>query len=237
MNARSDRESARAVGDAQRPSLPVEETLSRAPSPVRAGAAAAQTPETEETRMPVTAIPTVPSATAAQRPSRAPLIGVTANDLFATDTGRELLRSPVSYLRALHAAGAIPVVLSPLPGSDAMDALSRLDGVVIIGGPDLGSGLYGQDPHPQTTKPDARPDRFDLAVALAADSFALPTLAICRGMQALNIARGGTLHQHVPDVYGLGICHRDESPTTDAEHPISVREGSRLAAALGSSGS
>ena len=136
-----------------------------------------------------------------------PLIGITTSEL-RPGTLRTLLREGLTphdelmlgttYPKAIDAAGAIPVVLAPV-GLEAVGALvARLDGICLAGGPDLDPTLYGAlERHPELGPTNAEHDAFELAVARAADASGLPLLGICRGAQALNVARGGTLHQHV----------------------------------------
>ncbi len=163
-----------------------------------------------------------------------PLIGVTTSELRASSAGtlRRHGEPPhaemalgMTYLRAIEAAGGMPVVLPPL--GDAAAFLDRLDGIVLSGGPDLDPDAYGAvDRHVELgpTEPDL--DAFELALARAADERGLPILGICRGAQALNVARGGTLHQHVPG-------HRQTEPATATTHTVHVDDGSRLAGLVG----
>ena len=106
-----------------------------------------------------------------------------------------------------------------------------LSGVCLSGGPDLDPDTYGARPHPHLgpTEPDL--DRIELEIARRADARELPILAICRGTQALNVARGGVLHQHLPEI--SAHPHRQQAPGTETSHPIEIEPGSRLAAALG----
>jgi putative glutamine amidotransferase len=136
--------------------------------------------------------------------------------------------APHNYVEAVIGAGGVPVVLPPVPGVQA--ALDRLDGLIIIGGPDVEPGRYGQRPGPLTTVVRPERDAAELALLRAALDADLPLLGICRGMQLLNVALGGTLIQHIPDVVG----HDGHSPTPDAmgEHKVSVAPTSRLAAIL-----
>lgn len=104
---------------------------------------------------------------------------------------------PGSYLEAITAAGGVPVLLPPV-GTDVR-VLSGLDGLVIAGGTDVDPSFYGQDPHPLTLSQTSR-DIHDLALTTAALAAGMPLLAICRGAQILNVALGGTLIQHLPDI-------------------------------------
>jgi putative glutamine amidotransferase len=163
-----------------------------------------------------------------------PLIGVTTSELRASGAGtlRRHGEPPhaemalgMTYLRAIEAAGGMPVVLPPL--GDAAAYLDRLDGICLSGGPDLDPDAYGApERHAELgpTEPDL--DAFELALARAADARGLPLLGICRGAQALNVARGGTLHQHLPG-------HRQTEPATATTHSVHVDAGTRLAGLVG----
>lgn len=169
-----------------------------------------------------------------------PLIGVTTSEvrepkrIQQTPESEPKVREMVlglTYLRAIEAAGALPMVVPPLPEEAVGTLLDRLDGICLSGGPDLDPVAYGASPHPDLgpTEPDL--DRFELAVARCADAREIPILAICRGTQALNVARGGSLIQHLPAV--SEFAHRQTAPGNETSHPIDIEPGSRLAAALG----
>jgi len=163
-----------------------------------------------------------------------PLIGVTTSELRPSSAGtlRRHGEPPhaemalgMTYLRAIETAGGMAVVLPPL--GDAVALLERLDGVCLSGGPDLDPAAYGApDRHAELgpTEPDL--DAFELALARAADQRGIPVLGICRGAQALNVARGGSLHQHVP-------AHRQTEPATATTHTVHVEPGTRLAGLVG----
>jgi putative glutamine amidotransferase len=163
-----------------------------------------------------------------------PLIGVTTSELRASSAGtlRRHGEPPhaemalgMTYLRAIEAAGGMPVVLPPL--GDAAALLERLDGICLSGGPDLDPEAYGApDRHAELGPTEPGLDAFELALARAADERGIPLLGICRGAQALNVARGGTLHQHVP-------AHRQTEPATATTHTVHVDAGTRLAALVG----
>jgi putative glutamine amidotransferase len=111
---------------------------------------------------------------------------------------------PAVYFEAVQRAGGIPVLLPPQP-ADA-EAVSRVldgvDGLIVTGGADVDPARYGQDAAPETDKPHLERDAWEDALLTAAIERELPFLGICRGMQVLNVNRGGSLHQHVPDVVG-----------------------------------
>jgi putative glutamine amidotransferase len=116
--------------------------------------------------------------------------------------------------------------------------LDRLAGICLSGGPDLHPEAYGQSPdeHLGPTEPDL--DRFELAIASAADQRGMPMLAICRGTQALNVVRGGTLVQHLPalqlEAGDEGVPHRQSTPGSEPSHSVQIDPGSLLAATIGS---
>ncbi|MGI8713574.1 MAG: gamma-glutamyl-gamma-aminobutyrate hydrolase family protein [Solirubrobacteraceae bacterium] len=138
----------------------------------------------------------------------------------------------LKYLQALEAAGGLPMVCPPLPAELAESLLDRVDGVCMSGGPDLDPRAYGERRHEATGPVESALDDFELALARAADARGLPILAICRGMQVLNVARGGSLHQHLPDVFSGEINHRQTEPGSRPTHPVTIRESSRVARVL-----
>lgn len=161
-----------------------------------------------------------------------PLIGVTTSELrpaHATSPGPQgeprlpEMALGMDYLRAIERAGGLPVVLPPVALDAVEQLLDRLDGVCLSGGPDLDPHAYGAaDRHPELGATEPALDGFELALARAADDRGLPLLGVCRGSQALNVARGGTLYQHVPG-------HRQAAPASRPTHPIVVATGTRVA--------
>jgi putative glutamine amidotransferase len=137
---------------------------------------------------------------------------------------------PLSYVRALVQAGARPVLLPPVDGF-VDETLAALDGIVFSGGADLDPTLYRADRRPETTgvRPDR--DRAELPLMQAALERDLPVLAICRGMQLLNVARGGDLVQHL-DTVGDGEVHK-QGPGVFARHEVNVAPDSCLGEVLG----
>jgi putative glutamine amidotransferase len=136
---------------------------------------------------------------------------------------------PRRYADSVARAGGIPLLLPSVPGVE--QALPRLDGLVLAGGGDIAPGMFGAQAHPRSG--GVRPDRdaAELALASAALELSLPLLGICRGLQLLNVALGGTLHQHLPDLVG----HDGHSPVTGGygTHQVKVAPDSRLAGLLG----
>jgi putative glutamine amidotransferase len=163
--------------------------------------------------------------------SGAPVIGVSAYCEQARwgVWEREAVVLPRRYADAVAAAGGIPVLLPPEPGIG--DALARLDGLMLSGGGDIDPARYGAQPSPQLASVREERDAAEFALLDAAMSLRLPVLGICRGMQVINVARGGSLHQHLPDVVG----HDGHAPVPGAfgQHELRVAEGSRLSSILG----
>ena len=137
------------------------------------------------------------------------------------------------YLQAIEAAGGIPVVAAPMPSGGLAALLDRADGICLSGGPDIDPAGYGAERSCRVGPTEPQLDAFEVDLVRAADERGLPILAICRGMQVLNVARGGTLHQHLPEVVGETIGHRQHLPGHITTHPVEVRSSSRLAAIIG----
>jgi putative glutamine amidotransferase len=137
---------------------------------------------------------------------------------------------PEPYVAALVAAGARVALLPPSQPGAAGELLERVDGLLLAGGGDIEPARYGAGDHPAQYGTDPARDELELELARAAARLEIPTLGICRGVQLLNVAFGGTLVQHLPDGNGL-LEHRNEAK--QAMHDVEVASGSRLAAALG----
>lgn len=135
-----------------------------------------------------------------------------------------------AFADAVQAAGGIPVLL---PCSDAaIDALDRVDGLVMTGGSDVDPAHYGEEPHPAVYGVDPERDRVELALVTTALGRGLPVLAVCRGMQLLNVALGGSLVQHLEP--GAGDRHAAWDVDTDAlVHEASFADGSLAARCYG----
>ena len=172
-----------------------------------------------------------------------PLIGVTTSEVRLAEHSdpqpegdppqREMALGMV-YMRAIELAGGMPVVLPPLGHDLIAPLLDRLCGVCLSGGPDIdpdGYGVETRNPHLGPTEPDL--DGYELAIAQIADARGMPILGICRGAQALCVARGGTLHQHVGDVTDGSIEHRQAARGRVTTHSVRIEPGSRLARVAG----
>src|SRR3954452_14480824 len=171
-----------------------------------------------------------------------PLVGVTTSEVRRAERTHPLpegeplqheMALGMPYVRALARAGAVPIVLPPLPIEAVPDLLAPLSGVCLSGGPDLDPAAYGAKPAPELGPTEPALDDFELQVAKTADSMGLPIFGICRGAQALNVARGGTLHQHLPAITDHSITHRQTAPGWAETHDVRVEPASRLARVLG----
>jgi len=147
------------------------------------------------------------------------------------DTLADVLHA--QYADAVLAAGGVPMLLPPAAGTDdvARVVVSRIDALVVSGGADVDPGRYGAEPHRRTAGWREDRDAWETALLRAADEAGLPTLGVCRGMQLMAVASGGSLHQHTPDLVG----HEEHSPGGPEFGRITIRtaEGSRLRGALG----
>ncbi len=142
---------------------------------------------------------------------------------------------PHIYLEGVTLAGGIAVLLPPQPVDDDIAArvLDGLDGLVITGGKDVDPVRYGQAPHPATDEPRHDRDAWEFALLHGALRRGMPVLGICRGAQVLNVALGGTLHQHLPDVVGHSRHQAGNALFTTSV--ITTVPGTRLAALIGES--
>jgi putative glutamine amidotransferase len=161
-----------------------------------------------------------------------PLIGVTASARY--ENGRERVFINAAYLRAVQGAGGIPVLLPPSFETGMRDALfDHLTGLLLTGGGDIEPGRYGQTPHATVYDVSSERDALELWATREALARRRPVLAICRGLQVLNVALGGTLVQDIPDEVGRTIAHSQPAPRQQATHTVKVDHGSRLADILG----
>ena len=142
----------------------------------------------------------------------------------------EAVLVPAAYVQALERAGGRPVLIPPSEHG-IEETLDAVDGLVFSGGSDLDPDLYDQEPHDETFGVVPERDRAELALLEAALARDLPVLAVCRGSQVLNVARGGDLVQHLPDL--VGDEKHKHTPGTFADHDVTLQPGTRLASLLG----
>ncbi|RSS76909.1 gamma-glutamyl-gamma-aminobutyrate hydrolase family protein [Streptomyces sp. WAC06614] len=155
-----------------------------------------------------------------------PLIGITtyveSSTRFGVWDGVPTVLTPTGYHRLVQAAGGAAVLLPPDEPGSAAEVLSRVDGLVVAGGPDVDPARYGAERDPRTGPPATERDAWELALIGAALAADVPVLGICRGMQALNVALGGTLIQHLDG--------HIETPGRMSWHPVTPVPGTRYAA-------
>ncbi|MDP9164951.1 MAG: gamma-glutamyl-gamma-aminobutyrate hydrolase family protein [Actinomycetota bacterium] len=166
-----------------------------------------------------------------------PVVGLTTY-LQQAQTGVWDVRAsflPAVYVDGVASAGGIVSLLPPQPVDDAIAdrVLDGLDGLVLTGGRDVDPATYGQAPHPSTDEPARDRDAWEFALVRGALARGLPVLGICRGAQVLNVALGGTLHQHLPDV--VGHYQHQLGNAVFSTSSITTVPGTRLAALIGAS--
>ncbi len=154
--------------------------------------------------------------------------------VHVSDDGIPVARVRSTYLSALENAGVIPIVAAPLlDAGSAAALLGRSDGLVLTGGADVSPLLYGASPHPRLGAVSDTRDAWEIALVRAAAALNLPVLAICRGVQILNVALGGTLIQDLPSERPSDINHDPETARTTRSHSVDVVAESRLGRAIG----
>jgi putative glutamine amidotransferase len=159
-----------------------------------------------------------------------PIVAATA--LTEVVGGLPRVRVNRAYTDTLQRAGVIPLAVPPLAPDAADDLVRRVDGLLLTGGEDVDPRLYGQPPHPKAEPPSPERDRWECALVAAARAHALPTLAICRGIQVLNVALGGTLVQDLASQVPGAIVHtRDD--VRGRPHAVTVAPETELARCIG----
>jgi putative glutamine amidotransferase len=142
---------------------------------------------------------------------------------------------PRSYIATVQRAGGLAVMLPPDEAieRDPDDALDLIDGLILAGGADIDPATYGAAPHPETRGTVPERDSFELALARRALERDIPLLGVCRGMQLMNVAKGGTLLQHLPESHGHHEHRRHPGTFDGADHDVRLSEGSLAARAAG----
>ena len=156
-----------------------------------------------------------------------PLIGITT---YGRDENNRY-SLPAEYVESVRRAGGIPLLIPP-GEADVAALMTRIDGLILAGGGDLDPALYAGRSHDTIYMVDSERDQSELALTHAVLRGDMPTLGICRGAQVINVACGGTLIEHLPDVVGNEIAHRN-IPLSATLHPVQVKSDSRLADLLG----
>lgn len=157
--------------------------------------------------------------TAGSPPAHLPSVLVEAADILVL---------PGAYWRAVWDAGGVPMILPPLPASGTAEALAGLDGLLLTGGPDPDPAHFGEEPRPGNGRIDPERDGWELALIRAALEVDLPLLAVCRGMQMLNVAAGGTVVQDLGERTGDVVKHRQAAPRWYPTHLVSIHGASLL---------
>jgi putative glutamine amidotransferase len=163
--------------------------------------------------------------------SSAPFVIVTATSEVLRERAR--VRVNEAYTSALSSVGLVPLVLPPIDPSVAVTALGDVAGLVITGGEDVDPERFGEAPHPATGKPHAGRDAYELALAKAAFERRVPTFAICRGVQVMNVALGGTLVQDIASQRPSDVEHDLSSRRTERVHAVEIEPDSELARVVG----
>ena len=148
---------------------------------------------------------------------------------------QEAVLLPRNYIDAVQRAGGLALMLPPDPraADDPDEWLDRIDGLLLAGGADIDPATYGAEPAPETTGTVPERDTFEIALAKRALERDMPFLGICRGMQVMNIARGGTLIQHLPDDVGHEDHRRALGTFENADHDVRLADGSLAARVTG----
>jgi putative glutamine amidotransferase len=164
--------------------------------------------------------------------TQVPLIGVSTSITIEKVPERAYVNS--AYLHAIEQAGGVPVPLPPQLSPRGIEVLAReLHGLLLTGGGDVDPARFGEAPHGSLYDVAPARDALEATAVAIALGRGLPILAICRGIQMLNVALGGTLHQDVGTDPGTQLCHSQEGPRDQPSHKVTVLSGTRLARILG----
>lgn len=168
----------------------------------------------------------------------APIIGITAgtphvrpHDVLVEPAQSIFLHS--AYCRCIWAAGGIPFIVPPSSPDHAEECASRLSGLLLTGGPDLDPVHFNEAPRPGTGRIDPERDLWELRLAKLGLEAGVPMLAICRGIQVLNVAAGGSIFQDLAERRAGGLKHFQEAPAWYPSHGVEIAPGSMLAKAMG----
>lgn len=172
-----------------------------------------------------------------------PVIGVSSSEIRVPEHLKQIPKGEpphreiclgIPYLNSVQQVGAVPLIIAPMHRDTIEAVLDTLDAVCLSGGPDIDPSTYGDQPHDKLGPTELATDSFEIALAKAADARGMPIFAICRGMQVLNVSRGGTLHQHIPDVFvGSDLEHRQSALGHHPSHEVEIESGTLLSRTLG----
>lgn len=172
-----------------------------------------------------------------------PVIGVSSSEIRIPEHLKQIPKGEpphreiclgIPYLNSVQQVEAVPLIIPPMARGTIETILDTVDAICLSGGPDLDPSTYGQPPHEKLGPTELATDNFEIALARAADKRGIPILAICRGLQVLNVARGGTLHQHIPDlVPDSSLQHRQSELGHHTSHTVDIDSDSLLARTLG----
>jgi putative glutamine amidotransferase len=153
---------------------------------------------------------------------------------ISATTDAAKIRLSLNYARSLEGAGLIPLIVPPLNDPTRVgEILDSAGGLLLTGGEDVNPDLYGAEPHPKLGEIQPVRDATELALLKAARDRGVPVLAICRGIQLLNVAYGGTLYQDLPSEHPSSVNHDSEKSRDSRTHDVTITPGTRLAAATG----
>jgi putative glutamine amidotransferase len=171
-----------------------------------------------------------------------PVIGVTVSEIRRKEAVQNVRHGEptqtemtlgLSYMQAVEVAGGLPLALPPLTTERIDSLLEHLSGLLLTGGPDLDPSCYGAERHPELGPIDPVVDAFEINLCRHAYRRRTPILGICRGAQVLNVARQGTLHQHLPDLTDGSVEHRQIDGGDHTTHDVRVAPDSGLAQTTG----
>ena len=160
--------------------------------------------------------------------SNPPIIGLSTYGIAHADG----FNIPAEYVQAVLRAGGLPLLLPSASIDPVTRWLEKIQGLVLIGGGDIDPARYGAASHETVYNLDADRDRCEFALARGALDRLMPLLAICRGMQVVNVVQGGTLYRHLPEVFGESVAHR-RPPRETTRHPVKVEADAHIVQAMG----
>ena len=153
-----------------------------------------------------------------------PIIGISC----CYEPGLDRYHLARDYVQAVQTGGGIPIILPPNDTIDTNNLLSALDGLILSGGGDIDPGMFGEEPWPENGNIDPQRDFFEISLATRALEKKMPLLGICRGIQVINVAAGGTVCQDIAQVIGRPYKHTQQAPRWHVTHSIKIKKKSTL---------